>query len=74
MVLAKKEFTQFFPHSGWVEHDPEEIWKTTQLVLSKLYNNDVSKEHNIRGVVITNKREIFDWSGFCTKECNDSNC
>ena len=53
----QKEFTQIYPQSGWVEHDPEEIWETTQLVLSQLYNSDVSQEHNIRGVGITNQRE-----------------
>ena len=53
----QKEFTQIYPQPGWVEHDPEEIWGTTQLVLSKLYNSDVSKEHIIRGVGITNQRE-----------------
>ena len=26
---SQKEFTQYFPKSGWVEHDPEEIWNTT---------------------------------------------
>ena len=26
---SQKEFTQYFPNSGWVEHNPEEIWKTT---------------------------------------------
>ena len=26
--IAQKEFTQIFPQSGWVEHDPEEIWQT----------------------------------------------
>ena len=26
---SQKEFTQYFPKSGWVEHNPDEIWKTT---------------------------------------------
>ena len=26
---SQKEFTQYFPKNGWVEHDPDEIWKTT---------------------------------------------
>ena len=26
---SQKEFTQYFPKNGWVEHDPEEIWRTT---------------------------------------------
>ena len=30
---SQKEFTQYFPKSGWVEHDPEEIWSTTRKVL-----------------------------------------
>ena len=27
---SQKEFTQYFPKSGWVEHNPEEIWNTTK--------------------------------------------
>jgi N-acetylglucosamine kinase-like BadF-type ATPase len=27
--LAQEEFSQYFPHSGWVEHDPEDLWNTT---------------------------------------------
>ena len=30
---SQKEFTQYFPKSGWVEHNPEEIWNTTKKVL-----------------------------------------
>ena len=26
---SQKEFTQYFPKNGWVEHDPDEIWRTT---------------------------------------------
>lgn len=29
VALAQREFTQHYPHDGWVEHDPEEIWRTT---------------------------------------------
>jgi len=29
VFTAQREFTQHFPDSGWVEHDPEEIWQTT---------------------------------------------
>ena len=32
--IAQKEFTQFFPQPGWVEHDAEEIWKS-QLSVAK---------------------------------------
>ena len=30
---SQKEFTQYFPKSGWVEHNPEEIWSTTKKTL-----------------------------------------
>ena len=29
VAIAQQEFSQFFPQSGWVEHDPEEIWQST---------------------------------------------
>ncbi|MBW2683812.1 MAG: glycerol kinase, partial [Deltaproteobacteria bacterium] len=29
VAQAQQEFEQFFPQSGWVEHDPEEIWNST---------------------------------------------
>ncbi|PCH59264.1 MAG: glycerol kinase, partial [SAR86 cluster bacterium] len=27
--LGQQEFSQHFPHDGWVEHDPEDIWQST---------------------------------------------
>ena len=33
-AVAQKEFTQYFPKPGWVEHDAEEIW-STQLEVAK---------------------------------------
>ena len=35
---SQLEFTQYFPNNGWVEHNPEEIWKTTKKVLLKVIN------------------------------------
>ena len=29
LFISQKEFKQFFPNNGWVEHDPDEIWSTT---------------------------------------------
>ena len=29
VATAQEEFEQHFPHSGWVEHDPEDLWSTT---------------------------------------------
>ena len=33
---SQKEFTQYFPKSGWVEHNPDEIWKTTIKTLKEI--------------------------------------
>ena len=39
VFVSQLEFTQYFPKDGWVEHNPEEIWSTTQIVLRKDFNN-----------------------------------
>ncbi|WP_424944870.1 glycerol kinase GlpK [Aliiroseovarius crassostreae] len=49
---AQQEFTQHFPASGWVEHDPEEIWTS---VLSTC--SEVAKGEEIAAIGITNQRE-----------------
>jgi len=36
--LAQQEFTQHFPRSGWVEHDPIEIWNSQLTVIQKVIN------------------------------------
>ena len=53
----QKEFQQIYPKPGWVEHSPEEIWKTTKSVLLQLYNDKTSGKYNIKGIGITNQRE-----------------
>ena len=35
IAQAYSEFTQYFPKDGWVEHDAEEIWETTQAMMKK---------------------------------------
>ena len=55
--IYQKEFKQIYPKPGWVEHDPEEIWETTKSVLTKLYNSEIAKKYNVRGIGITNQRE-----------------
>lgn len=52
---AQKEFTQFFPQSGWVEHDAEEIWQTQLDVLRQAVQS-VSLS-DIAAIGITNQRE-----------------
>ncbi|WP_146347100.1 glycerol kinase GlpK [Falsiphaeobacter marinintestinus] len=54
---AQKEFTQIFPHSGWVEHDPEEIWSTTIDVCKAVMAQQGVTASDIAGIGITNQRE-----------------
>lgn len=55
--VAQKEFSQIFPQAGWVEHDPEEIWKTQRGVMEDaLVRSGVSSD-SLVAVSITNQRE-----------------
>ena len=55
--LAQRETTQHFPQSGWVEHDPEEIW-ATQLATGRGALADAGIEpHDLAAIGITNQRE-----------------
>lgn len=54
---AQKEFTQYFPQPGWVEHDVEEIWATqTGLMYEAMSKIDITI-NEIAGIGITNQRE-----------------
>ena len=57
VAVAQKEFTQYFPKAGWVEHDPEEIWDS-QLSVAKsaLRKAKLSAQH-VAAIGITNQRE-----------------
>ena len=54
---SQKEFTQYFPKSGWVEHDPEEIWSTTKKTLIDVIKKSKKLKGNILTIGITNQRE-----------------
>ena len=51
--IDQKELTQFFPKNGWVEHDPEEIWKSAFGVMESV----ISKNESVAAIGITNQRE-----------------
>ena len=55
--ISQKEFTQLFPKSGWVEHDPEEIWRSQHEVLSVLIRKNKVEAKDIVAIGITNQRE-----------------
>lgn len=53
IAVGQKEFTQHFPKSGWVEHDPEEIWSTT----IESCRSALQGAGDIAAIGITNQRE-----------------
>jgi len=57
VAIAQQEFTQYFPQPGWVEHDPEEIWKTQADVFKQVMLQLRIIPGDIAGIGITNQRE-----------------
>ncbi len=55
--VEQKEFTQHFPHPGWVEHDAQEIWSTILEVAQKAMANIGASAGDIAAIGITNQRE-----------------
>lgn len=55
--VAQKEFTQYFPQPGWVEHDAEEIWSTQLEVAKEAMANLGVTAADIMAIGITNQRE-----------------
>src|SRR3954453_12650040 len=52
-----REFPQYFPRPGWVEHDPAEIWDTVQIVLAELRERLRAGGPPVAAIGITNQRE-----------------
>jgi glycerol kinase len=55
--IGQKEFTQIFPRSGWVEHDPEEIWQSVIWTVKQALKEAELKASDIAAIGITNQRE-----------------
>ena len=55
--VAQKEFTQYFPKPGWVEHDADEIWATQYVVAKQAMENIGATAADIAAIGITNQRE-----------------
>ena len=64
--VAQKEFTQYFPKPGWVEHDADEIWSTILEVARQALANVGANASDIASIGITNQREttvVWDRTG-----------
>ena len=57
VASAQKEFTQYYPKPGWVEHDPEEIWSTQAGVALEAITKAGLESSDIAAIGITNQRE-----------------
>ncbi len=55
--VSQREFTQYFPHSGWVEHDAMEIFQSVIEVVQSLFIENNIDPQQIKGIGITNQRE-----------------
>jgi len=56
-AMEQKEFTQIYPHEGWVEHDPVEIYNTQCAVINDLLSRNNIQAKDITAIGITNQRE-----------------
>ena len=57
VVQSQIEHTQIYPRPGWVEHDPVEIWRNTQTVVSAALRSGNLDSSDLAAVGITNQRE-----------------
>ena len=55
--VAQREFTQYFPKPGWVEHDADEIWASMLGVAVEAMNMIGAEAEDIAAIGITNQRE-----------------
>ena len=62
VAVGQKEFTQHFPASGWVEHDPEEIWSSVVFTARSALRKAKLAASDIAAIGITNQREtVLVW-------------
>jgi glycerol kinase len=57
VAIAQREFKQHFPKSGWVEHEPEDIWDTTLATCREAIEKAGANSGDIAAIGITNQRE-----------------
>ena len=57
LTMAQEEFKQHFPQSGWVEHDPEDLWSSTIAMCQQALGREHIETADIAAIGITNQRE-----------------
>ncbi|MGB7849011.1 MAG: glycerol kinase GlpK [Candidatus Acidiferrum sp.] len=63
VAQAQEEHEQIYPSPGWVEHDPEEIWRRTQDVIRNAMEQKILQPKDLAAIGITNQREtVILWN------------
>ena len=57
LCVQQREFEQIYPHQGWVEHNPMEIWSSQYGVMNEVIAQSGVDPRDIAGIGITNQRE-----------------
>lgn len=57
IAVSQREFTQHYPKTGWVEHDPMDIWATQSSTLVEVLAHADIRSDQIAAIGITNQRE-----------------
>lgn len=55
--IAQREFKQYFPQAGWVEHDAHEIWSSVMAVIAEVLSKTDTSPKEVAAIGITNQRE-----------------
>src|ERR1700761_6662230 len=70
-AVAQQEFQQHFPASGWVEHEPEDIWTSTIAVCRDALKKANLAAKDIAAIGITNQRETtVVWDRATARPCH----
>jgi glycerol kinase len=63
LASAQKEFRQIYPHPGWIEHDPADIWETTRETMREVLASGALRERKLAAFGLANQRETtLVWS------------
>src|SRR6266550_1726946 len=57
IAIEQQEFAQYYPHPGWVEHDPEDLWNSTVAVVKGVLAKTGTRANQVAALGIANQRE-----------------
>ena len=70
---ANTEFPQLYPKPGWVEHAPEEIWKSVERSVRSVLRKEICRPNKIVAIGITNQRETaLLWDRYSSQPINNA--